>query len=132
MIEEENEEHNEKKLIVINSPRALDMLNQLGLELVLRLQRITKVHRSGNTDFFKSRLHEMFFYLKINDPQYDPFLGITRVHKIDVREATKLEMQYIFVFNHAQREGFDEIINFDFLYKCIDAVFFRVTGGVSE
>ena len=132
MVDEENDEHNEGSLILESSPDSLMRLDQLGMGLIFSLQRITKVHRSGNTIFFKSRLHERLFYLKVNDPQYDPFLGITRMHKIDRQAAIRLEKRYFAVFREAQNSGFNDIINFKNLYECIESVFFRVYGGLSE
>lgn len=100
-----------------------------------RLSEATKIVPSGRTNLFKSLLHEMVFYFKVNDPKFDKHLGITRVHKIDKEKALELQKIYFTIFHpdaHIGEEesNHDDRINYNEVMSDIANTFSRVCGGL--
>lgn len=82
------------------------------------------------THYFSSRLHEIAFFLKINNPKFDKELGIKPIHKINPKKALDLKKTYLNIFH--PDKNLDNIIpdlNFNDICADIDKTFFRVTSG---
>ncbi|MGK3227738.1 hypothetical protein ACCW94_21940 [Enterobacter soli] len=82
------------------------------------------------THYFSSRLHEIAFLLKINNPKFDKELDIKPIHKINPKKALDLKKRYLNIF-HPDKNIDNKIsdLNFDEICMDIERTFFRVTSG---
>lgn len=99
-----------------------------------RLQKLfetTKIIPSGKTNLFKSIMHEMVFYFEINMPQFDQYLGISRIHMVDKKKASELKKVYFSIFHPDLHLGSDDKeINYNEVMSNISNYFDRVCGGL--
>ncbi|WP_323939738.1 hypothetical protein [Aeromonas caviae] len=79
--------------------------------------------------YFKSKEHELAFYLKINNQAFDKYLGIKKIHMIDVRKAKELKNEYLRIFHPDRKKGVDNGLNYDDICADISTIFHRVSGG---
>ncbi|MET3068485.1 hypothetical protein [Atlantibacter hermannii] len=80
------------------------------------------------TKFFKSRIHEIAFYLKANNSKFDAELEVKSIHKEIVKEAKNLKLEFKKIF-HPDKKRKEEDLNFNEITQDIDAFFKRVSGG---
>jgi len=81
------------------------------------------------TPYFQIREHELAFYFKINNSIFDIYLGIRKVHAVDVEKARELRKKYLGMF-HPDRKGDSKSgLNYDEVCADINATFKRVSGG---
>lgn len=79
--------------------------------------------------YFKSPLHEIAFYFKINNAKYDTKLGIVSVHKIDKNKANELKNFYFTIFNDNNKSP---DLDYDGIRRDIEKTFHRVTAGLAS
>ncbi|HBC3413547.1 hypothetical protein P3647_10855 [Vibrio parahaemolyticus] len=86
---------------------------------------------SDNTQYFKTRLHEIAFYFSIahSNPIFDKELGIKRVHQKDVEKARSLKKAYRECLHPDKHIEDNSGVDFDELSGNVEQVFFRVSGG---
>lgn len=86
---------------------------------------------SDNTQYFKTRVHEIAFYfsIAIDNPIFDTELGIKRVHQKDVEKARSLKKSYQKCLHPDKNIKDDSGVDFNELSANIAKVFFRVSGG---
>lgn len=101
--------------------------------------------KTNNTDFFKSRIHELIFYFQTNTAEFDKFIGLKKIHYYKKSRADNLEKLYLSIFHPDKKpylikeiKQMDEKIaidlnNIDFNIVCsqIKLLFKRVTGGLN-
>ncbi|MBB1202659.1 hypothetical protein EGM70_20475 [Enterobacteriaceae bacterium 89] len=86
------------------------------------------------THFFSSRLHEMAFYFKVNNANFDKYLGIKPLHKTDPLKAAKLKKIYLKIFHpdaSLNKKDSDKLktLDLDEICQDIESYFYRVSGG---
>lgn len=123
-----------KKIEILEKFKDYSVQNNIDPRVLKRLKKLfetTKIRPSGKTNLFKSIMHEMVFYFGVNMPQFDQYLGISRVHMVDKEKAIELRKVYFSMFHpdlHLNSD--DEEINYKEVMANIRAYFDRVCGGL--
>lgn len=86
------------------------------------------------TKFFKSRIHEIAFLLKVNNSKLDTELEVKSIHKEVVKEAKNLKLEFKKIFHPDKKRDMDvnvnvEDLDFKEITQDIDTFFNRVSGG---
>ena len=125
---------NIKQIEVLEGFKEYSKEHNVDPRVLKRLQKLfetTKIRPSGKTNLFKSIIHEMVFYFEINMPQFDQYLGISRIHMVDKEKAFELRKVYFSMFHPDLHLGSDDKeINYKEVMSNISNYFDRVCGGL--
>lgn len=80
------------------------------------------------TKFFKSRIHEIAFLLKVNNSKLDTELEVKSIHKEVLKEAKNLKLEFKKIF-HPDKKRDEDDLDFNEITQDIDIFFNRVSGG---
>ncbi|MGC0916158.1 hypothetical protein [Pantoea agglomerans] len=123
-----------KKYEVLQKFKDYSSRNNVDPRVLRRLNKLfetTNIRPSGRTNLFKSIMHEMAFYFDLNMPQFDKYLGISKVHMVDKEKALELRKVYFSMFHPDLHIGSDnEEINCNEVMANIRAYFDRVCGAL--
>lgn len=84
---------------------------------------------SENTSYFQSKKHEIAFYFKMNNVNFDKYLGIKKIHMTDLSKAKELKNSYIRIFHPDSNVNSTSELNFTEICQDINNTFHRVSSG---